>query len=131
MTTPLETPRPRVLGVVALITTRAVFSLILGGLLIRQMSQHPADFPAWTSPYLVVLFGIIAAELVGAVLIALYRRLGLIIGAVMVGVEAAHILILALFFQVSPTGLDVVILLIIGAYLARYLSVAALRSAFR
>lgn len=72
--------KPRVLGLVFVLLLRSVLIYIAYNT-IQEINRAPALYQGWVLPFYYVLFAMGIAMFIGAILIAIYKRLGLFIGA--------------------------------------------------
>lgn len=72
--------KPRVLGLVLVLLLRSVL-IYIAYTTIQEISQSPELYEGWALPLYYLLFAMGIAMLIGSILIAIYRRLGLFIGA--------------------------------------------------
>lgn len=70
--------KPRVLGLVLVLLLRSVL-IYIAYTTIQEINQAPELYASWALTFYYLLLAMGVAMLIGAILIALYRRLGLII----------------------------------------------------
>jgi hypothetical protein len=132
MTAALATKKPRVVGIVIFSILGGLLSLAGGALLLTGISAIQAD-PDYAelaitakglTPFAYLAIGIGVLELIVAVLLLMYKRIGLILAAVAFGLG----LLLNIYNQVSGSGglttiggilLDLAILYYVYIYLTR------------
>ena len=110
--------RPRVIGLVGLLIIGGLLGL-LGSLgLIGIISSGLSDIPGWVTATAYLSLVLSVGGLVTAVLIALYRRVGLMLGLGIFGLSVISTVLQLLSGQVS-LGLSTIITLVI-AFAALY-----------
>lgn len=114
--------RPTVIGLVTLLLLRGVMALVAVGIGINQFNQMPDSFESWFMPFTYLQLPIGVLQMISAVLILIYKRIGLILGAVVVGLQLLLILVMMLAVQADPNVLGVLFSLGILVYIGRFLT---------
>ncbi len=114
--------RPTVIGLVTLLLLRGVMALVAVGIGINQFNQMPDSFESWFMPFTYLQLPIGVLQMISAVLILIYKRIGLILGAVVVGLQLLLVLVMMLAVQVDPNVLGVLFSLGILVYIGRFLT---------
>lgn len=92
--------KPRVIGLVVILVLRSLLTLFIAYTGIQEINVAPELYESWGLPlqYFVIAIGVLL--LIAAILIARYKRLGLMIGAGAILVDV----VLALIFFISGSG---------------------------
>jgi len=114
--------RPTVIGLVTLLLLRGVMALVAVGIGINQFNQMPDSFESWFMPFTYLQLPIGVLQMISAVLILIYKRIGLILGAVVVGLQLLLVLVMMLAVQADPNVLGVLSSLGILVYIGRFLT---------
>ena len=114
--------RPTVIGLVTLLVLRGFMALVAAGIGINQFNQMPDSFESWFMPFTYLQLPIGVLQMISAVLILIYKRIGLILGAVVVGLQLLLILVMMLAVQADPNVLGVLFSLGILVYIGRFLT---------
>jgi len=114
--------RPTVIGLVTLLLLRGVMALVAVGIGINQFNQMPDSFESWFMPFTYLQLPIGVLQMISAVLILIYKRIGLILGAVVVGLQLLLVLVMMLAVQADPNVLGVLFSLGILVYIGRFLT---------
>lgn len=114
--------RPTVIGLVTLLLLRGVMALVAAGIGINQFNQMPDSFESWFMPFTYLQLPIGVLQMISAVLILIYKRIGLILGAVVVGLQLLLVLVMMLAVQADPNVLGVLFSLGILVYIGRFLT---------
>jgi len=114
--------RPTVIGLVTLLVLRGFTALVAAGIGINQFNQMPDSFESWFMPFTYLQLPIGVLQMISAVLILIYKRIGLILGAVVVGLQLLLILVMMLAVQADPNVLGVLFSLGILVYIGRFLT---------
>ena len=100
--------KPRVIGIVVILLLRSAFTFFIAYTNIQAINQSPELYESWALPFYYFLVAMGVALLIAAVLIAQYKRLGLILGA---GTSIVDVVLTVLLFiagyGASPLGLAV------------------------
>jgi hypothetical protein len=118
--------RPTVRGTVVLLTFVGIFNVIMAYFNIVQINQFINDprytIPSWFLPlnYAFIILGIMS--IVAAVLIARYKRIGLILGAIIIVINLAASLIALIVISANPGLCGTVLQIAALYYIYEYLT---------
>jgi len=117
-------PKPRIWGIVGLAALKGILGIVSNiGVVDQLNSISSSRYPGWLPPVVYLLIGLGVIALAAAVLVALYRRLGLQLGAVVFGLDVLLGLLLSTsgVFQINiiALALDAVVLYYIYQYLTK------------
>jgi hypothetical protein len=124
------TRKPRVLGIVGISILRGIVALITTLPVLQDIGANPQDYLSWAQPFYLVVLAIGLVLLVSAVLIALYKRVGLIIGGIVMVLDVVLGVLLLVTGQGAPNWIGLIITLAILYYIYKYLTTEPDRSYF-
>ena len=112
--------KPRVLGLVGVLFLRGVFTLYIAFTNIQAINQSPELYESWALLLYYLLGAMGVVLFISAVLIAMYKRLGLILGAGTSILDAVlAVLLFVAGYGIAPLGLVMTALILY--YIFKYL----------